>query len=60
MFADILTRWVRGYRAERVQTKQISALIQIDQIVPSSADVDWPDMKSIELSQKEAKKCLKI
>lgn len=52
IFADILTRWVRGYRSEGICTPRIQAVqISDAQVVPSSSEIEWPSWSTIRESQ---------
>lgn len=45
VFADILTRWTRGYLRERKAMRTISSLLlQSEQLVPAAGSFKWPDM----------------
>ena len=44
--ADILTRWTRGYRNEKLALCSI-LLEQTEQLVPSADGISWPDMNWI-------------
>lgn len=53
--ADMLTRWTKGYRNERLSTKSICCLVSTaDQVVPSAGDIDWPTRETIRASQQSA------
>lgn len=52
IFADILTRWTRGYRLNEIPVLKIQSLVQIaDQVVPSAVDIVWPTTQSLLASQ---------
>ena len=50
VFADILTRWVRGYRNEKSMVCSI-LLQEADQLVPSADSIIWPDISVLKTSQ---------
>lgn len=46
VFADILTRWTRGYRKHGLHTTNVCSLIcSADQIPPPANKIDWPDVE---------------
>ena len=53
IFADILTRWTKGYRGnERVATSKIcSLLLDASCSVPSTDDVEWPSIENMKAAQ---------
>ena len=52
IFADILTRWTKNYRVEKLSTKAIySFLDTLAQVVPSSEDIEWPNIEELRASQ---------
>ena len=53
VFADILTRWTKGYRRER---KSVHSLLleSAEQLIPVPEDFIWPDIEVIRASQKTA------
>lgn len=53
VFADILTRWTKGYRNERkLSTARVCSLVDTaHQVVPSTADIEWPRLESIRSAQ---------
>ena len=55
VFADILTRWCRGYRNDRSQVKTVCSLVAIsdEQMVPSADEVEWPDVNKFRISQEK-------
>lgn len=55
VFADILTRWTKGYRRETKSLKTIHSLVeQSAQIVPSADEIVWPDQEDIRSSQERS------
>lgn len=47
VFADILTRWLKGYRDEPQPLRTISSILLLtQQIVPTPKDLLWPDMQA--------------
>ena len=54
VFADILTRWTKSYRAEGYKLKSICILLvqRAEQMVPSAENIEWPDMNEFRRSQK--------
>lgn len=55
IFTDILTRWTRGYRNERLSTRSIcSILLASKQIVPAASDIDWPGLEELRTAQRRA------
>ena len=55
VFADILTRWMRGYRNEsKGHTAICSMLLQeAEQLIPAADSFSWPSFDSIRHSQQE-------
>ena len=53
VFADILTRWTKGYRAEGYKLKSMfSLLVQgAEQMVPSAEHIEFSDMNEFRRSQ---------
>lgn len=49
MFADILTRWAKGYKATSAQSKMIAALYE--DIIPSSTNLNVVSMEDIKQEQ---------
>lgn len=56
VFADILTRWTKGYRnVNKLGTPRICSLLTtVEQVVPSPEDIVWPSMEVIGSSQRDA------
>lgn len=56
VFADILTRWLRGYRNEKAML--CSVLLQkAEQLVPAADSIVWPDIEVIRASQTHHPRC---
>lgn len=57
IFADILTRWLKGYRSERRGLRVMAKLSKVHDIVESPAKEDfiWPSMSMIRAAQEEHK-----
>ena len=57
VFADILTRWVRGYRSEKLLSKKVCGVMSMtdNQIVPSATDIELLTFDVLRESQREAK-----
>ena len=57
VFADILTRWFKGYRKEKgLQLRTICSLVNTGmQITPSTTDFVWPGMETYRRSQEKSK-----
>lgn len=52
IFADILTRWTRGYRKENKSLKTLCSLLDSSaQIIPAADEFIWPDLDAIRRSQ---------
>ena len=53
VFADVLTRWTKGYRNEGYKLKTICSLLvqSAEQIVPAAEMIEWPDMENFRGSQ---------
>lgn len=53
VFADILTRWTRGYRKERKALRTISSLFldRAKQLIPDADSFVWPDFNLIRDAQ---------
>ena len=53
VFADILTRWTKGYWNEGYKLKTICSLLvqSAEQIVPAAEKMEWPDMQNFRGSQ---------
>ena len=53
VFADILTRWTKGYRNEGYKLKTICSLLvqSAEQMVPAAEKTEWPDMQNFRGSQ---------
>ena len=51
VFADILTRWLKGYRrnTDRTSVKAVRSIVQATQMMesPLSRDFDWPDKERV-------------
>ena len=56
VFPDILTRWTKGYREDSLRLKTVCSLflVSAEQIVPSAADIEWPNLHLIRRSQRYA------
>ena len=56
VFADILTRWTKGYRNDHTSTRSrvCSLLTTAEQVVPSPDDIEWPGMQVMRTSQAQA------
>lgn len=49
---DMLTRWARGYRNDKVETSQVSALVRdTRQLFPGVDEITWPNIESLKKSQ---------
>ena len=55
VFADILTRWTRGYRRDRSERLAVCSLLleEEEQLVPSPEDFAWPDLDVFRSSQQQ-------
>ena len=53
VFADILTRWTKGYRNEGYKLKTICSLLvhSAEQMVPAAENKERPDMENFRGSQ---------
>ena len=53
VFADILTRWTKGYRNDGYKLKTICSLLvqSAEQMVPSAEKIEWPNMENFRGSQ---------
>lgn len=51
IFADILTRWTRGYRQEQVKTGNVCSLVR--DIVPNIDEISLPSLEKIRESQEK-------
>ena len=53
VFADILTRWTKGYRNEGYELKTICSLLvqRAEQMAPAAENIEWPDMENFRGSQ---------
>ena len=56
MFAEILTRWVRGYRNEKKELLPVRGILlqESKQILPAADDFIWPDLAEFRSSQLNA------
>eukprot|EP00171_Calliarthron_tuberculosum_P002686 IDg2686t1 len=55
VFADLLTRWGRGYRNENQHLRVQSVILQTaERIIPSSSDLVWPDLDVFRSAQRRA------
>ena len=55
VFADILTRWTKGYRNEKRILRTIYSLLEsANQVIPSADDFIWPDQDIMRRSQEGA------
>ena len=60
VFADILTRWTKGYRKERNALRTVYSLIESSsQIIPAADEFKWPKLNAMRRSQKKSKNDLK-
>ena len=55
IMADIMTRWLRGYRVNEKTIKRVAHLLQAIDIVPSPLETkfDWPNASAIANAQKK-------
>lgn len=52
VFADILTRWTRGYKRPNRTLQSLCSIVNLnDQIVPPADNIEWPSMDIIRQSQ---------
>ena len=47
VFADILTRWTRGYRGDKARTVCSISVAQLPQMVPAAEEIEWPSIELI-------------
>ncbi len=54
--ADMLTRWIRGYRKNGTElfSKHLRVLKELPQIVPRPETIEWPSIDSLRDAQKRA------
>lgn len=55
VFADILTRWARGYRNNSVYTSQVNSLV-LEQLIPAASEIIWPDLEDMKSAQEEIRR----
>ena len=56
VFADILTRWLKGYRDEPKRMRTICSLVRAPaQIIPTADDLVWPDIEAFANAQRTAR-----
>lgn len=55
VFADILTRWLKGYRRPKFSLKTVASFALDSQMVQSATDEEfvWPDIEMLRQSQQE-------
>jgi len=53
VFADILTRWTRGYRNTNMEKKMLASILLLEskQLVPSADSIKWPTLEVIRKAQ---------
>lgn len=52
VFADILTRWTRGYRKNLLLTRRVRSLVQSASQLPPPVDkVEWPNLEEFRYTQ---------
>ena len=55
VFADILTRWARGYRSETLSTGHVSSLtLHTPPVMPAADEVEWPNIAGMREAQRAA------
>lgn len=51
VFADILTRWLKGYRGESARSSICSMSLSTDQVVPTADELHWPTVQTFRDAQ---------